>query len=308
MATPYTLKHLNGLLAVARCGSFIDASRQLHITRPALSILIRELEDRLGFALFRRTTRAVALTEEGQAFLPHAERVIHEYESSVWVARHISQQGRGVFAVACSQLMASALMPDAIQAFKRDQPQTDVQLLDLPNDEIIQAVLSGRAEVGIGPERYMPNTISASVLFSAPLGCLCAHDHPFAKSNKATWKDMAKQTIISGDRGGWLMVMRDLNYEMNFSTHIEVQSAMTGISLVSRNLGVMSSTSFIAPFLSALGVRYVPLTDPVLERRTMLYTRAGATLSPVAQWFCDLLSKMPSPPSPQRVTRGRKRT
>ncbi len=304
----YTLKHLQALLAVARTGSFAAAAKKLHVTRPSLSILIKELEERLGFAVFTRTTRSVALTEDGSAFMPFAERVLGEYQASVWAARHMSRRDRSVLKVASSQLMAGVLMPDAIREFKAQGAQCDIELLDLPNDEIIDAVVSGQAEFGIGPERHVPDAVSATVLFIAPLGCLCAADHPFALANHATWQGMMDQTIVSSDRGGWLMVMRDLDYEMRFVPTIEVRTAMSAIALVSRNLGVMISTPFVEPLLAPFNARFIPLADPVLERRTMVYTRAGAQLSPEARAFMELLMRMPSPASRQPVKRGRRRT
>lgn len=291
----YSLKHLHALVAVARHGSFAAAAQALRVTRPSLSVLIRELEERVGFAVFKRTTRTVALTEEGRAFLPYAERVLAEYQESIWAARQMSPHGRGVLRIASSQLMAGVLLPDAIREFQARGGRSDFRLLDLSNDEVIDAVLRGDAELGIGPERFVPDSISARVLFKSPLGCMCAADHAFAQAGATTWNEMAAQTIISNDRGGWLMVMRDLNYEMRFVPTIEVHSAISAMALVSRNLGVMISTAFVGPLLPPFNVRLVPLMDPVIERCTMLYTRNEARLSPEVQSFIEVLLRLPPP-------------
>lgn len=291
----YSLKHMQALAAVARHGSFAAAAQSLRITRPSLSILIRELEDKLGFAVFTRTTRTVALTKEGRAFLPYAERVLSEYQESIWAARQMSRHGRGTLRIASSQLMAGVLLPDVIREFQARGGQSSFKLLDLGNDEVIDAVLRGDADLGIGPERFVPDQIAARVLFKSPLGCMCAADHAFAQAGSATWSEMTEQTIISNDRGGWLLVMRDLNYERRFVPTIEVHSAISAIALVSRNLGVMISTAFVGPLLAPFNVRLIPLLDPVIERCTMLYTRTDARLSPEAQGFIDALLGLPPP-------------
>ncbi|MGO4395792.1 LysR family transcriptional regulator [Variovorax sp. M-6] len=302
----YTLKHLQTLLYVARYGSFSVAAQKLRIARPGVSVLIRELEERLGFAIFERTTRSVVLTEDGRAFLPFAERVLDEYQASVWAARNMSRRDRSTLKIGSSQLMASVLMPDAIVAFNAQGLQCDIDLVDLQNDEVINAVVSGQVEIGVGPERQIPDAVSAQVLFSSPLGCLCAAEHPFALGKQASWHDMVNQTIISSDRGGALMVMHELDYEMRFSPAIEVRNAMSAIALVSRNLGVMIATSFVEPLLSPFNVQMIPLVEPVIHRRTMLYARADAQLTPEARAFSDVLLRMPVPASRQPVRRGKR--
>ncbi|MES2360661.1 MAG: LysR family transcriptional regulator [Pseudomonadota bacterium] len=288
----YTLKHLQALLGVARTGSFTAAAEKLHVTRPSLSVLIKELEEKLGFAVFTRTTRRLVLTEEGKAFLPLAERVMAEYQASVWAARHMFKRGKSVLKIACSQLMACALLPDAIVRFNAREAQIDIQIIDVSNDEVIDAVVSGQADIGIGPERYVPDTVSASILFSSPLGCICSSEHPFAKSKRVTWKDLTEQTIISSDKAGWLMLMRDLDYTTRFESSIEVRHFMTGLALISRNIGVMVSTGFVAPLLSPQDLCLVPLVAPVIERRTVLYTRAGVQRSAEVKAFVELVKEM----------------
>ena len=64
--------------AVARHGNFTRAANELHVAQPAVSAAIRHLEDELGVRLFERTSRHVALTDAGEAFLSGARRVMAE--------------------------------------------------------------------------------------------------------------------------------------------------------------------------------------------------------------------------------------
>jgi LysR family transcriptional regulator, carnitine catabolism transcriptional activator len=71
-----TLKQLRGFVAVAETGSFAEACERLHLSQPALSVAIRNLERATGGPLFARSTRSVTLTPEGQQFLPVAKRLL----------------------------------------------------------------------------------------------------------------------------------------------------------------------------------------------------------------------------------------
>ena len=83
-ATPYRI-----FITVADQMSFTRASQLLNVSQPALSARIRELERRLGFALFCRNSRRVELTAEGRLFLANARRMVTEASSAVRAAREI---------------------------------------------------------------------------------------------------------------------------------------------------------------------------------------------------------------------------
>ena len=84
------LKHLEYFTAVAKYGSINKAAQSLYISQPHLSHIIKDIEDGVGSALFRRTKQGVSLTEEGQRFLEHANTIMQEMEN----LRQISKKSR----------------------------------------------------------------------------------------------------------------------------------------------------------------------------------------------------------------------
>lgn len=77
-----TIKQLRAFVAVAQFRSFIEASERLHLSQPALSITIKNLEGVVGGNLFNRSTRLIALTPEGQHFLPIAVRLLNDWDNA----------------------------------------------------------------------------------------------------------------------------------------------------------------------------------------------------------------------------------
>ncbi len=291
----YTLKHLQALVALSRTGSFTAAAAQLHLTRSSLSLTIKELENQLGFTVFHRTTRRVSLTEGGKALLPHAERIVSEYQASLWVARNLGRQSDGVLRVACSQLMAATLLPDVLTEFCALYPRVDVQVVDVRIENLAEAVMSGQVDLAVGPERPFPDKLSAQLLFSLPIACLCAGGHPFAAREAVTWKEMAQEKLVSADRAAMLMQMRDIRYAEQLVASIQANHLLTCLALVSRNTGVMPCMVHVEPLLPMFGIRMVPLVAPEVERRLVLMKVADRRLSVPAEAFAkqlqDLLPK-----------------
>src|SRR5262245_31445355 len=103
------IRQLRALDAIVRLGSFVEAARVLHVTPAALSLAIRELEDRLGFSVLERTTRSLRLTEAGRGYLPLAQRVLTELEDADRFAEAL-QMGHGVVRVATTQVIIGSLL------------------------------------------------------------------------------------------------------------------------------------------------------------------------------------------------------
>ena len=107
---------VHALTAVARCGSFTTAARQLGVSKAAVSQRVNELERTVGAALLQRTTRSVRLTHVGQQLVDDTSECFSRIESSVAAARDLAAQPRGVLRVSAPvalgrQYVAPSLEP-----------------------------------------------------------------------------------------------------------------------------------------------------------------------------------------------------
>ncbi len=94
------LRHIEAFLAVARSGNFTRAAADLHVSQPALTVQIRQLEAALGLRLFDRNNRRVALTQPGRELVAPLERVLLDVRSIVESAHDFAAHRRGVVTVA----------------------------------------------------------------------------------------------------------------------------------------------------------------------------------------------------------------
>ncbi len=142
------LRHLRYFLAVAEEGQFTRAAERLAMQQPPLSQQIRLLEEEIGFDLFVRQPRGVALTAAGQAFAQHAERVLESLQQGVAHARRIARGELGTVAVG---LTSSAgfhpVTTDAIRAFRAAHPGIEITLAELNAAELSERLANGQLQV-----------------------------------------------------------------------------------------------------------------------------------------------------------------
>lgn len=141
------LRPYRSFLRIAELGSFNRAAETLAVTQPALSAQIRELERRLGFAVFRRHNRRVSLTPEGRLFLDRARRLIMEVDWLNQTARDI-RENRLRIGVAHH----SGSIPERctlIERFMIGHPNMPVSILNRAHAQLFSDLRSGEIDVGI---------------------------------------------------------------------------------------------------------------------------------------------------------------
>src|ERR1043166_1012225 len=112
------LRHLRYFVAVAREENVSRAALKLHVSQPAVSRQIRDLEDEIGFKLFERSAKAVRLTDAGRVFLREAEGVIQRAADGVSTARVVAAGGCGEIHVGYAPSLTSRILPPTLRAFQ----------------------------------------------------------------------------------------------------------------------------------------------------------------------------------------------
>src|SRR5579871_5280743 len=146
MSMNISLRQLRVFLAVARQRHFRRAAEQLHLSQPAVSRHIAELEAELGLRLFDRTTREVLPTETGRYLESAIERVLDELEG---VLEHVHSEGerrRGKVRVASVPTLSASLMPACIADCHQRYPELTIQLHDQAQTHVLDSVRGGEVD------------------------------------------------------------------------------------------------------------------------------------------------------------------
>ncbi|WP_292038118.1 LysR family transcriptional regulator [Massilia sp. UBA6681] len=287
-----TLRQMRAFVALAKTGNFTLAAQAMHVTQSALSGLIKELEQTLGAKVVDRSTRRALLTDIGKELYPLFSQMIDDLDGALANVADHTRLKKGIVRIAAPQLLSCTLMPEAIAAYRARYPDIEVRLGDTGVESVVNRVLSGEADIGIGPEREPAPPLDARLLFEMPFALVFPRGHELEKQARVTWKDVARYPLISL-QGQFTERLLD---DMHASKHApsvkpanEVTFMTTALAMAAAGLGVTVCMPYAAPLATLYGLVMRQLEEPVLTRRFFLYTRPGRSLSPAAESFIDFL-------------------
>lgn len=287
-----TLRQLRAFLAVARTGSFTLAADSLFITQSALSGLIKELEAVLGLRLVDRSTRRVHLTGIGESLLPVLEKAIGDLDGALERAVQAKALKSGTVRVATSQLMASALFPELIAAYRKLHPTIDVRLVDCGVESVMARVFAGEVDFGLGPEREPNSDIISTPLFAAPFVAVFPPGHALARHKQVRWADFATYPLIVL-QGQFIerltLDLRAAAADIQLRPVYPVTFMSTALAMVNAGLGVTTCIPYAGSLVRLYGLEMAPLVKPEIRRSFDVLTRKGHSLTPAARSFLDFI-------------------
>ena len=192
-----SLRQLEAFARVAELHSFSAAAERLGLTAQAVSQLVAELESILGFRVFDRTTRRVALSAAGRDFLPSAETVLRHLDAAERAADDVRHRAAGVVRIGAPLALASTALPGAIRAYAANRPKVVIRIRDLPVDQLVDSVAAGDVDLAVGPDRPVGSGVQRHALFESPWVLWCPPDHPLAKRRVVRWKDLRDQPLVA---------------------------------------------------------------------------------------------------------------
>jgi len=186
--TGMELRHLRYFVAVAAHGSFNRASQMLHLTQPALSRQVRDLEDELGVPLFERGKNSVKLTDAGERFYEEAQDLLARAAAAVERVR--TEHREEVLRVGYAPSATAGILPRALERFHAARPRVKVELADVSPPEMIRMVLSGQLDVVIALEPSVLATpgFKWSEFRQISLILIMRADHPLARRKRISPK------------------------------------------------------------------------------------------------------------------------
>lgn len=265
-----TIRQLRAFLAVTQEESMTGAARRLHLSPPALSMLISTLEGELKVRLFKRTIRRTSLTDAGLALLPSIRSIFDDLDSAFDSIRQLSVRRGARFSVATSPLLSATLLPILLSGFREKHPDIRVDLLDLSTQEIPNAVRTGQADLGIFTEGPDVHDLTTKVLYQDKLMFSCLSTHPLALQKEVQWSQLADEALILLLPGSGLRTLVDRGFseagEILNHPAFEVAQVMTAVGLVEAGLGTSVLPSYALTRTQASGIVAVPLVAPVIKR------------------------------------------
>jgi LysR family transcriptional regulator, carnitine catabolism transcriptional activator len=286
----FSSRQLRAFLLVAQHHNFTRAAEALFITTSGLSLLIRELENQLGFRLFDRTTRHVALTTQGRQLLAATRRSLEDLDDAMSrIGQTVRQEG-GTLSVGAGQLVAANILPQAIKEFRSERPGLRIEVFDTDPATILQKVRAGTLDMGLGSFKNTPG-VRRTLFFRFSLMVIRPDSPTALRRTSTTWSALKGERLI-------------LPSPAPMRAMIDQHLAQAGVA--SRPAMVLNRfDTLIAMVEAGEGTGIVPSSAlPVCQRRHVVMSRLinptvpvdfyqirnrGRKLSPAAEEFTTFL-------------------
>lgn len=288
------VKQLRAFVAVATYQSFAQAGEFLHLSQPALSLTIKNLEEHLGGVLLSRTTRSVSLTPEGEVLLPLARQLLADWDNAEELLRQRFTLQLGRVSIAAMPAFAGNLLPAVLKVFRERYPRVNVTVHDVINEQVLELVRHRRVELGIGFEPETSEPLLFRPLYLDRFVAVVPMDSPLARQAQVSWSELLKEDFIALQRPSAvrLLLERHIAAEHGkLAVAFESHQLSTVGRMVANGLGVSAVPALCIGQMRELGAQCVTLVEPVIERRIGVTLLADHKLSAAAQALLEVLTQ-----------------
>ena len=192
------IRHLRYFVAVAELLSYRRAADLLHVSQPALSSQIRDLEDEIGVRLLDRDTRGVQLTDAGRVLLDEARQILTQTQNAIRAVREAAESRRGRLLIGNLAALSAAFLAPQLERFRQRFPDVDVTLVDLPMADQVPALEAREIQIGfaMGECPPLPASLTEHALLRSPLCVMMGRTHRYSAVLAVPLSDVAAETVL----------------------------------------------------------------------------------------------------------------
>ena len=282
-------QNLRAFLLVAESGSFSKAAKRLHLTQPAVSKRIAQLEAQLNVSLFDRIGRRISTTEAGEALLPHARAVHLELQAAQQSVRDLAGEVRGRLRLATSHHIGLHRLPPLLSFFSKAFPAVQLDIDFMDSEQAYELTLQGEVELAV--VTLAPSSIVNIVtrpIWLDPLDFMVQEGTQLTRKIALGLKELSQHPAIlpglntyTGQIVKSLFEQRSLPIQIAITTnYLETIRMMASVGLG----WTVLPRSMRDPSLATL-----PIRDARIERTLGAIHHEGRSLSRAAQAFIEAL-------------------
>jgi DNA-binding transcriptional LysR family regulator len=271
----FTIRQLEYFVAAGKSGNLTEAARLLHVSQPAITNAIAQLEDAFGQQLFqRRHGEGVTLTAAGRQAIREARNILALVEDFPSALRSGDDGPRGIVHLGCFEPLACYHLPGLLSALTRELPDIAVEFSLMTQKQLHEALQIGQIELAVSYDSGFWEDLDKLILFRvSPYAMICA-DHRLAAADAISLRELCAEPFILIDlpesREYQLSVMRSFGAEPKVRYYCSNLEVLRG--LVAHGLGVSLSVTRPVGDRSYDGhpIAYRPVSEKVPPQAVVL--------------------------------------
>lgn len=276
-------------MKVVQYKSFSRAAEALQYSQPAISRMIKSLEDDFGLPLLERSGKGVYLTSDGVELMPYIEQVCAMHNKLQDKVSELTGLQSGTIRIASFSSVMTYWLPDIIKRFQEDYPNINYELLDGDYSEIEDWVINGRVDLGIAP-LPISRELETELLYREAFHVILPREHPLAELERIPLSMLEQYPFILTEKGGKSVIslyfeQEGISPEIRFITWDDYAA----MRMVERGLGISILPDRIvrrAPYDIIRRELEVPL-----YRDVVLAMRDRKTLSRLARQLVEYMPR-----------------
>lgn len=286
------IRTMRSFIAIVQTGSITRAAEELHISQPALSRQVIELERELSCSLLDRGGRSATPTAEGRLLYNRARELVDLLEKTEAEIRH-PDLARGEVRISCSETPATLSIAHVVKELTATHPGITVKFRSESSDDVTEHLAQGIADFGIavGPARTDDFHI-IGLPGADTWGALLPREHPLAQRDGVAPKDLIGEPLILPEKalaqqrlGDWMGAPLD-----GLDVRGTYNLLYTGTLLVRAGTGIALCLAGIADTSADSGLAFVPLVPALTSRVEFIWSRTHR-LSPAGMAFLDCVRR-----------------
>jgi DNA-binding transcriptional LysR family regulator len=281
----YTIKQLYSFEAVIRLGGFTSASKELHITQPAVYMQVQQLQNNIGAKIFNINGKKITPTFIGNKIYETAVKAINVVENSKLEINQSLNPDSGHLQIAVATT-ANSFVSNLLSKFKKEFPKMTFYMDVTNRHSLLDNLKNHNADIVIMGEPPKNIPLISHAFMKNPLIAIAHPENELLTKNKVTIKDLAKETLLTREVGSGTRITIERFTGLNFNSDIQINSNEAIVEAVQAGLGIgfvsMHSVNLQLKnqIIKQLNVELFPIV-----RQWHIVHHAEAELSPIARRF-----------------------
>lgn len=293
MAIHFDLTDLRLFVYIAEENSLTRAAVRAHMSLPAASVRIKNLEDSVGTKLINRDTNGITLRPPGQALLHHARQVLKQLENLRGDMQEYAQGIKGHVRIFANTTATAEFLPAVLRTFLVTHPDVNIDLREHLSTEVVRAVSEGIADIGVAAGTVRTEGLQVIPYRNDRLVLATAKNHPLAKRDEIDFADTIEYDYIGLYEGSVIhsFVQQAAGpLSKSLKTRIQVSNFDSVCRMIEANVGIgILPESAAMRHAKSLQLRIIRLTNEWASRKLIICVRDLEALPNFARELVDLL-------------------
>ena len=281
----YTLKQLYSFEAVVRLGGFTSASKELHITQPAVYMQVQQLQQNIGAKIFNINGKTITPTFIGKKIYETAVRAINVVENSKLEIEQNLNPDSGHLQIAVATT-ANSFVSRLLSRFKKEYPKMTFYIDVTNRHALLDNLKNNNADLVIMGEPPKNIPLISSAFMKNPLIAIAHPDNELLNKKKISIKDLNKETLLTREIGSGTRITIERFTGLDFSSDIQINSNEAIVEAVQAGLGIgFVSKHSVNLQLKNNIIKQLNVAPFPIIRQWHIVHHAEAELSPIARRF-----------------------